>query len=159
VARDIRPDLAACYHQHWEFEIALAEIETHQIAHTRVLRSTSPEMVRQEIWGILLAHYAVRTLMVEVAHYGDADPDRLSFLDSLRVICEADSSAEFPLTTNTATLCTAQSLKFSATPTPTPAPRLPRVIKRYGPCSRPIKRPEHKGTRCRAPASIEIAAA
>ena len=91
------PDLAAAYHQRWEFEIALDEIETHQIAHTRVLRSKSPEMVRQEIWGILLAHYAIRALMVEAAHDADIDPDRLSFIRSLRVIRrEADGSADFP---------------------------------------------------------------
>jgi hypothetical protein len=91
------PDLAAAYHQRWEFEIALDEIETHQIAHSRVLRSQSPEMVRQEIWGTLLAHYAIRTLMVEAAHDADIDPDRLSFIRSLRVIRrEADGSVDFP---------------------------------------------------------------
>jgi hypothetical protein len=90
-------DLAAAYAQRWEFEIALDEIETHQIAHSRVLRSKSPEMVRQEIWGILLAHYAIRTLMVEAAHDADLDPDRLSFIQSLRVIRrEADGAADFP---------------------------------------------------------------
>jgi hypothetical protein len=93
----LAPDLAAAYHQRWELEIALDEIETHQIAHSRVLRSKSPEMVRQEIWGILLAHYAIRALMVEAAHDADIDPDRLSFIRSLRVIRrEADSSADFP---------------------------------------------------------------
>jgi hypothetical protein len=62
-----------------------------------VLRSKSPEMVRQEIWGILLAHYAVRALIAEAAHDADIDPDRLSFIRSLRVIRrEADGSAEFP---------------------------------------------------------------
>jgi hypothetical protein len=92
----LAPDLAAAYHQRWEFEIALDEIETHQIAHTRVLRSKSPEMVRQEIWGILLAHYAIRALMVEAAHDADIDPDRLSFIRSLRVIRrEAEGSADF----------------------------------------------------------------
>lgn len=91
------PDLAACYHERWEFENALDEIETHQVGHSRVLRSKSPEMVRQEIWGILLAHYAIRSLMVEAAHDADIDPDRLSFTRSLRVIRrEADGSAEFP---------------------------------------------------------------
>jgi hypothetical protein len=93
----ISADLAAAYHQRWELEIALDEIETHQIAHTRVLRSKSPEMIRQEIWGILLAHYAVRALMVEAAHDADIDPDRLSFLRSLHVVRrEADGSADFP---------------------------------------------------------------
>lgn len=90
-------ELAACYQQRWEFEISLDEIETHQIAHSRVLRSKSPEMIRQELWGILLAHYAIRALMTEAAHDADLDPDRLSFIRSLRVIRrEATSSADFP---------------------------------------------------------------
>jgi hypothetical protein len=93
----ISADLAAAYHHRWEFELALDEIETHQIAHSRVLRSKSPEMIRQEIWGILLAHYAVRTLMAEAAHDADIDPDRLSFMRSLQVVRrEADGSAGFP---------------------------------------------------------------
>lgn len=90
-------ELAACYCQRWEFEIALDEIETHQIGHSRVLRSKSPEMVRQEIWGILLTHYAIRTLMTEAAHDADTDPDRLSFMRSLRVVRrEAEGTQDFP---------------------------------------------------------------
>jgi hypothetical protein len=90
-------ELAACYHQRWEFEISLDEIETHQIAHSRILRSKSPDMVKQELWGILLAHYAIRALILEAAHDADIDPDRLSFIRSLRVIRrEATNSADFP---------------------------------------------------------------
>lgn len=93
----ISGDLAAAYHHRWEIEVAFDEIETHQIGHSRVLRSKTPDMVRQEIWGILLAHYAIRALMVEAANDSDIDPDRLSFLNSLRVIRrEADGSADFP---------------------------------------------------------------
>jgi hypothetical protein len=93
----ISGDVAAAYHHRWEIEICFDEIETHQVGHSRVLRSKTPDMVRQEIWGILLAHYAVRALMVEAAHDADIDPDRLSFLNSLRVIRrEADGSADFP---------------------------------------------------------------
>lgn len=93
----ISGDVAAAYHHRWEIEITFDEIETHQIGHTRVLRSQSPPMVRQEIWGILLAHYAIRALIVQAADDNDIDPDRLSFLDSLRVIRrEADGSADFP---------------------------------------------------------------
>ena len=46
-------ELAAVYHQRWEFESSLAEIETRQRGSYRVLRSHSPEMVRQEIWALL----------------------------------------------------------------------------------------------------------
>ncbi len=97
----ISGDAAAAYHNRWEIEITFDEIETHQIGHTRVLRSKSPEMVRQELWGILLAHYAIRALMVQAANDNDIDPDRLSFLDALRVIRrEADGSADFPPSPN-----------------------------------------------------------
>ena len=90
-------ELAALYHERWEFELALDEIEIHQLGHGRVLRSKSPEMVRQEIWGILLAHYAIRHLMHEAADTADIDPDRLSFLRSLRLIRrQITGQAQFP---------------------------------------------------------------
>jgi hypothetical protein len=79
-------ELAALYHERWEFELSLREIEIYQMGHGRVLRSKSPPMVRQEIWGMLLAHYAVRHLMHEAADTADVDPDRLSFIRSLRLI-------------------------------------------------------------------------
>lgn len=90
-------ELAALYHERWEFELALDEIEIHQLGHGRVLRSKSPEMVRQEIWGILLTHYAIRHLMHEAADTADIDPDRLSFIRSLRLIRrQITGQADFP---------------------------------------------------------------
>lgn len=79
-------ELATVYHERWEIELGFREIEVHQVAHSRVLRSKSPEIVRQEIWGILLAHYAIRKLMHEAADDADLDPDRMSFLRSLQII-------------------------------------------------------------------------
>lgn len=79
-------ELAATYHQRWEFEVALAEIETYQRGPGRVLRSKSPAMVRQEIWALLLTHYAIRDLMRRAADDIQLDPDRLSFTRSLHVI-------------------------------------------------------------------------
>ncbi len=78
-------ELAALYHQRWEIELAFDEIETHQIGH-RVLRSRSPQLVRQEIWALLLTHYAVRHLMFEAADDIDTEPDRISFLRTLRIV-------------------------------------------------------------------------
>lgn len=79
-------ELAAAYAQRWEFEISLAELETRQRGPLRVLRSQSPEMTRQEIWGLLLTHYAIRALMTQVASDLNTDPDRVSFIRSLRII-------------------------------------------------------------------------
>lgn len=79
-------ELAALYEQRWEFELTLDEVETHQMPHSKVLRSKTPELVRQEIWALLLTHYAVRSFIREAADDIDDDPDRLSFIRSIRVI-------------------------------------------------------------------------
>lgn len=79
-------ELAWCYHQRWEIESAFDEIKTHQRGSARILRSKSPDMVRQEIWAFLLTHYAVRTLMSRAADEVDIDPDELSFIRTLRVV-------------------------------------------------------------------------
>ena len=79
-------DLAALYHKRWEIEGALAELKTHLRGAQVVLRSKTPDLVRQEFWGLLLAHFAVRGLMHEAALRADEDPDRLSFLHAVRVV-------------------------------------------------------------------------
>jgi hypothetical protein len=80
------PELAALYHERWEIETALAELKTHLRGARIVLRSKTPELVLQEFYGLLLAHYAVRGLMHEAALKADMDPDQLSFLHSVRVL-------------------------------------------------------------------------
>jgi hypothetical protein len=79
-------ELAALYHERWEIEGALDELKTHLRGARVVLRSKTPELVRQEFWGLLLAHFAVRGLMHEAALRAGEDPDRLSFLHAVRVI-------------------------------------------------------------------------
>jgi transposase IS4-like protein/DDE family transposase len=79
-------ELAALYHERWEIEGALDELKTHLRGARMVLRSKTPELVRQEFWGLLLAHFAVRGLMHEAALRAAEDPDRLSFLHAVRVV-------------------------------------------------------------------------
>jgi len=79
-------ELAALYHQRWEFETALDELKTHQRGPGVVLRSRSPEGVAQEVWAMLGVHLAIRRLMHQAALDADVDPDRLSFVRSLRVV-------------------------------------------------------------------------
>jgi hypothetical protein len=79
-------ELAALYHERWEIEGALDELKTHLRGARVVLRSKTPELVRQEFWGLLLAHFAVRGLMHEAALRADEDPDRLSFQHAVRVV-------------------------------------------------------------------------
>ncbi len=79
-------ELAALYHERWEIEGALAELKTQLRGARAVLRSKTPDLVRQEVWGLLLAHFAVRGLMHEAALRADEDPDRLSFSHAVRVV-------------------------------------------------------------------------
>lgn len=79
-------ELAALYHERWEIETALDELKTHLRGAQIVLRSKTPELVEQEFYGLLMAHFAIRGLMHEAALQADEDPDRLSFLHSVRVV-------------------------------------------------------------------------
>lgn len=79
-------ELAALYHERWEIETALDELKTHLRGAQIVLRSKTPDLAKQEFWGLLMAHYAIRGLMHEAALKADVDPDRLSFLHSVRVV-------------------------------------------------------------------------
>ena len=86
-------DLALAYNQRWEIESAFDELKTHQRGVRTVLRSKSPELVLQEIWGHLCCHYAIRTLMWEAADHADVDPDRVSFVAALRIARRSISAA------------------------------------------------------------------
>jgi hypothetical protein len=77
--------LAAAYAQRWEIESAFDELKTHQRGPRVVLRSKSPELVTQEIWGHLCCHYAIRALMFDAAENAGHDPDRVSFVAALRI--------------------------------------------------------------------------
>jgi hypothetical protein len=86
-------ELALAYAQRWEIELAFDELKTHQRGAKAVLRSKSPALVEQEVWGYLCCHYAIRTLMFEAAHDADVDPDRVSFTAALRITRRSLSQA------------------------------------------------------------------
>lgn len=79
-------ELAALYHERWEIETALDELKTHLRGAQIVLRSKTPELIKQEFYGLLMAHFAIRGLMHEAALKAGEDPDRLSFLHAVRVV-------------------------------------------------------------------------
>lgn len=79
-------ELAALYHERWEIETAFDELKTHLRGARIVLRSKAPDLVRQEFYGLLMAHFAIRGLMHEAALKANEDPDRLSFLHAVRVV-------------------------------------------------------------------------
>ncbi len=79
-------ELAALYHERWEIESAFDEWKTHLRGAQIVLRSKTPELVRQEFYGLLMTHFAIRGLMHQAALRAKEDPDRLSFLHAVRVV-------------------------------------------------------------------------
>src|SRR2546421_6050687 len=85
--------LVALYHERWEVELVIDEIKTHERAQRKVLRSKTPDGVRQELYGIYLAHYAVRVLLAQAAVEAELDPDRLSFTEGLFELTETISLA------------------------------------------------------------------
>jgi hypothetical protein len=78
--------LAATYHQRWEHETGNDQIKTHLRGPGRILRSRSPDMVRQEIYGYLLTHYAISALISRAATEADIDPDRVKFTRTVKII-------------------------------------------------------------------------
>lgn len=78
-------DLAALYAQRWELETSFDELKTHQGAPRMVLRSQAPAGVEQEVYGFLLVHYAIRSLMHQAAAGAGLDPDQVSFTRTLRL--------------------------------------------------------------------------
>jgi Insertion element 4 transposase N-terminal/Transposase DDE domain len=79
-------ELAQTYQQRWEHETGNGQLKTHLRGPARVLRSKSPDMVRQEIYGYLLTHYALSALICRAATEADIDPDRVKFLRTVRLV-------------------------------------------------------------------------
>jgi len=91
------PLLAEAYHQRWEHETGNAQLKTCLRGPGRVLRSKSPDMVRQEIYGYLLTHYAISALICRAATEADIDPDRVKFKRTVRIVRRrAADPAAFP---------------------------------------------------------------
>ena len=88
---DLYPDHDLCvlYHQRWEIEMAIDEIKDHQRLSSQPLRSKLPILVLQELYALLLAHYAVCALRVQAAETKGLDPDRVSFTEGIRVLKSA----------------------------------------------------------------------
>ena len=91
------PLLAQAYHQRWEHETGNDQIKTHLRGPGKVLRSKSADMVRQEIYGYLLAHHAISTLICRAATEADIDPDRVKFTRTLRIVRRAIGQAAWAL--------------------------------------------------------------
>lgn len=136
-------DLVCAYHERWESELVIDEMDTHQRLGGGTLRSLKPVGVIQELYGLLIAHYAIRSLMHEAALQAGVDPDRLSFVHALRVI--HDAIPEFQMTVPDQLPQLYARLLRDVADGRLPPRRLrsnPRVVKRKMSKFR-LKRPEH----------------
>jgi len=136
-------DLVCAYHERWEIELVIDEIDTHQRLTQRPLRSQTPVAVIQEAYGLLIAHFVIRFLMHQAAALCGLDPDRLSFTAALELVRNAID--EFQMTARDQLHELRHRLLGDIAQARLPARRLrsnPRVVKRK--MSNFLKkRPEH----------------
>lgn len=136
-------ELAVAYHQRWEEETGNDQLKTHLRGPGKVLRSRLPELAHQEIWAWLIVHYAIAVLISRAAEAADIDPDRISYMRTLRIARRtATGTAGFP-----------PEDWESATPSV-----LADVTSKINPrrrnnreCPRPVKRARHNNYRVKRP--------
>jgi len=78
--------LARAYHERWEHETGNQQLKTYLRGPGKILRSESPDMVKQEIWGYFLTQYAISALICTAATNAGIDPDRVKFKRTVRII-------------------------------------------------------------------------
>jgi len=136
-------ELACAYHERWESEVVIDELDTHQRLAARTLRSLTPVGVIQELYALLIAHYAVRTLMHEAALHAAVDPDRLSFVGAVRVLQNALPEFQMTAPDDLPLLYRRLLRDIAAKRLPLRRFRVnPRVVKRKM-SNFPLKRPAH----------------
>ena len=79
-------ELAALYHERWESESTFAELKVTLPGERLMLRSRRADLVEQELYGLLLVHFALRRLMHEASQRAGCDPDQLSFVHAVRIV-------------------------------------------------------------------------
>ncbi|MCX6619586.1 MAG: IS4 family transposase, partial [Acidobacteria bacterium] len=84
------------YPQRWEIELSIKETKVIMRRGSITLRSKHPQLVEQEFWGLLLAHYAVRKMMAQAALEKDLNPDELSYQRSMEIIKARQAGPALP---------------------------------------------------------------
>jgi hypothetical protein len=138
-------ELIVLYHQRWEIEIDNDEITTHQLNRAVELRSKTPAGVVQEMYGVLMAHNAIRSVMHEAARQVDIDPRTLSFMHAVRIIRETIPVMRAAPTEQLPLLYRAMLAEIAAGRLPPRDGRInPRVVKVVRPSNFPVKKAEHR---------------
>jgi len=137
-------ELILAYHERWEVEITIDELDTHQRLPLHPLRSKKPVGVIQELYGLLIAHYAIRRVMLDSAIRHGLDPDRLSFTNAVELVCDAIAEFQQVVSEEHPRLYQRLLDDLARHRLPARANRLnPRVVKRKM-SKFHLKRPEHQ---------------
>lgn len=125
-------ELRALYHERWEIELGFGEIKTDLLERMETIRSKSPEMVAQELWGLLLAYNLVRVEMMRLADDLRVEPTRISFVAVVRSIVQewywnADTPTPGAIPKRLATL--RDNLRIFVLPPRRPERLYPRAVK------------------------------
>jgi hypothetical protein len=151
--------LAHCYHERWEAETGFDQLKTHLRGPGKILRSRTPDLVRQEIWAYLLTHWALATLICTAATAAGIDPDRVKFLATLRIVRRSVTDrAAFPPEPQEA-LWTHTVHRVGQRRNRNPARRhrtYPRAVKRPRRSSYRERRPSDKGIRHTGPPTVQL---
>lgn len=138
-------ELVTLYHQRWEIEIDNDEITTHQLGRAVELRSRTPAGAVQELYGVLVAHNAIRALMYESARSIDIDPLSLSFINAVRIVRETIQTMRDAPTHRLPLLYQAMLAQIAAYRLPPRDGRInPRVVRVVRPSNFPVKKNEHR---------------
>ena len=89
-------ELAALYRKRREIELTYDESKNYLKLPGAALQSKKSELIIQELFGYLLAHYTIRSLIHQAARKNKVDPDRLSFINAVRILCRKITAAHFP---------------------------------------------------------------
>jgi hypothetical protein len=123
--------LVCAYHERWEVELVIDELQTHQRLVNHPFRSLKPDRVIQEFYALLIAHYVIRAFIHEAALQSDLDPDRISFVGALRILQDALTEFQIANPIHHPLLFRRLLLDIAAQTLPSRRNRInPRVVKR-----------------------------
>ena len=146
-------ELAALYHERWESELGYGEIKTRLRGAAFILRSRSPELVRQEMFAFLVVYQALCALRARAARTAGIDPDRISFTITVRLARDqaGNQAAVTPATLRQACQQTITDLLDDRLP--------PRRSRTYERVKRPPKNtyPRRKHDHIRPPSKVSYA--
>jgi hypothetical protein len=149
--------LAQAYHQRWEHETGNRQLKTYLRGPGKILRSHSPALAEQEIWGYLLTHYAISALICQAATAAGIDPDRVKFKRTLRIARRAVGPAFPPDRTRAARNQIMADITRKKHLNRRRHRTCPRVIKRGRHNTYRVKRTGDTSTRHDGPATIRLA--